>query len=777
MQEKLFDFVTKRPLWVIPLTILLVFAAAFGATKLTFKSDYRVFFGEENPQLTAFEKMQATFTKNDNVVFIVAPKDGQVFSQNTLSAIHKLTEESWQIPYSSRVDSITNYQHTTAEGDDLLVEDLVLEREMLPELDLNKLKAIALGEPLLVNKLINQEASVTVVSTTIQLPGIDEVTELPEVVSKVRAIQSQILDEYPDIDIYLSGIAMLNNSFSEAALDDGSTLTPLMFLIVAIAMVFLLKTISGSFATIIIVMFSIVTTMGLAGWMGFYLTGPSASAPTVILTLAVADCVHILVTMLYEMRHGVQKKLAIIKSLKINMQPIFLTSITTAIGFLSMNFSDSPPFHDLGNLVALGVMLAFVFSVTVFPALLVVLPMKVKPEAERKTDFMDKIADFVVAKRKVLLPSFSALIIALAVFVPQNILNDDFVKYFDESVEFRQATDFMQDNLSGIGSIEVELKSGESSGISNTEYLAVVNDFNQWMRSQNEVDHTNMISDIFLRLNKNMHGDDPSYYKLPESRELAAQYLLLYELSLPYGLDLNNQLDVDKAATRMVITVKNITSEQYIKFEQRINNWFSENAPQYTAIVASPSLMFSHIGQRNINSMLIGTSLALVLISLLLGLALRSFKYGLISLIPNLVPASMAFGLWYFIDGQVGLGLSVVVGMTLGIVVDDTVHFLSKYVRARREQNKNATEAVRYAFNSVGRALWITTLVLVAGFMVLAQSSFKLNADMGLLTAITILIALIVDFLFLPPLLMKLDKDNDESTEKNSTGETHHATA
>jgi len=330
MQEKLFDFVTKRPLWVIPLTILLVFAAAFGATKLTFKSDYRVFFGEENPQLTAFEKMQATFTKNDNVVFIVAPKDGQVFSQNTLSAIHKLTEESWQIPYSSRVDSITNYQHTTAEGDDLLVEDLVLEREMLPELDLNKLKAIALGEPLLVNKLINQEASVTVVSTTIQLPGIDEVTELPEVVSKVRAIQSQILDEYPDIDIYLSGIAMLNNSFSEAALDDGSTLTPLMFLIVAIAMVFLLKTISGSFATIIIVMFSIVTTMGLAGWMGFYLTGPSASAPTVILTLAVADCVHILVTMLYEMRHGVQKKLAIIKSLKINMQPIFLTSMVLA---------------------------------------------------------------------------------------------------------------------------------------------------------------------------------------------------------------------------------------------------------------------------------------------------------------------------------------------------------------------------------------------------------------------------------------------------------------
>ncbi len=784
MREKLFEFAIRRPLLVIPLTILLVMAAAYGGSKLTFKSDYRVFFGEENPQLTAFEQMQATFTKNDNVAFIVAPKDGEVFTEDTLTAIHKLTEEAWQIPYSSRVDSITNYQHTIAEGDDLIVEDLLLETEMLPDLDLNQLKSVALSEPLLVDKLISADTSVTVVSTTIQLPGIDEVTELPEVVTKVRAIKEDILAQHPDLDIYLSGVVMLNNAFSEASLNDNATLVPLMFLIVALTMILLLRTISGSIATIFIVMFSILTTMGLAGWMGFYLTGPSASAPTVILTLAVADCVHILATMMYEMRHGVKKKDAILQSLRINFQPILLTSVTTAIGFLSMNFSDSPPFHDLGNLVALGVMLAFVFSVTVFPALLSILPIKVKPETERRADFMDKISAFVIAKRKVLLPSFSALIIALVVFVPQNILNDDFVKYFDTSVEFRQSTDFMQERLSGIGTIEVELKSGESSGISEPDYLNTINNFNEWMRAQDETDHTNMISDIFLRLNKNMHGDDPSYYRLPDNRELAAQYLLLYEMSLPYGLDLNNQLDVDKAATRMVITVKNITSTEYLELEQRINEWFATNAPQFVANVASPNLMFSHIGQRNINSMLIGTSLALVLISLLLGFALRSLKFGLISLIPNLVPAGMAFGLWFFIDGQVGLGLSVVVGMTLGIVVDDTVHFLSKYVHARRDKNKDSVAAVSYAFNSVGRALWITTLVLVAGFSVLAQSTFKLNADMGLLTAITIVIALVIDFLFLPPLLMVLDKDKQNDTQTKSTdtetaseGEIENATA
>jgi hypothetical protein len=255
-----------------------------------------------------------------------------------------------------------------------------------------------------------------------------------------------------------------------------------------------------------------------------------------------------------------------------------------------------------------------------------------------------------------------------------------------------------------------------------------------------------------------MHGDDPRWYKLPESQEMSAQYLLLYEMSLPYGLDLNNQLNVDKSSSRIVATFKNMSSNELITLEQEMIKWFANNAPQYDVDFASPSLMFAHIGQRNIISMLIGTILALILISILLGIALRSWKYGVISLLPNLAPAAIAFGLWGIISGEVGLGLSVVIGMTLGIVVDDTVHFLSKYLHAKRDKNATSKEAVHYAFDNVGRALWITTLVLVAGFTVLAQSSFKMNADMGFLTALTIFIALVVDFLFLPPLLMLLDK-------------------
>ena len=213
----------------------------------------------------------------------------------------------------------------------------------------------------------------------------------------------------------------------------------------------------------------------------------------------------------------------------------------------------------------------------------------------------------------------------------------------------------------------------------------------------------------------------------------------------------------------MTVTMESVSSEEMLEMDRQAQAWLVENTPEYMHIAgASPSIMFANIGHRNIRSMLKGTTIALIVISIILMIALRSVRIGIISFIPNLVPIGMAFGLWGMFVGQVGLGLSVVSGMTIGIVVDDTVLFLSKYLRARREQNLDAQAAVRYAFATVGTALWVTTLVLMLGFGVLALSDFQLNAGMGLLTAIAIGIALFVDFFFLPPLLMKF---GDRSSE------------
>jgi predicted RND superfamily exporter protein len=285
-----------------------------------------------------------------------------------------------------------------------------------------------------------------------------------------------------------------------------------------------------------------------------------------------------------------------------------------------------------------------------------------------------------------------------------------------------------------------------------------VEEFALWYRKQPSTIHVSTFTDVMKRLNKNMHADDPAYYSLPESRELAAQYLLLYEMSLPYGLDLNNQINIDKSATRFVVTFEDLSAKDIIKFSSAGEQWLKENAPDYMfSYGSSPSVMFANISGLNIRSMIKGSLLALFLISGIMIFALKNLKIGLISIIPNLMPAVMAFGLWGITSGQIDLGLSIVLGMSLGIVVDDSIHFLSKYLRARREKEMNSHEAVRYAFSTVGVALIVTSLILVVGFTVLSFSAFSMNSGMALLTAITLAIALLADFLFLPPLLMRLE--------------------
>ncbi|CAI2317470.1 TPA: MMPL family transporter [Vibrio parahaemolyticus] len=749
---------TKYSLLVLLATIFLIIVATIGGKNLYFRGDYDIFFDGTNKQLLAFDEIQTTFAKTDNLAIVIAPEDGDIFTPQTLSLIQKITVDAWQVPYSSRVDSIANYQHTEAFEDDLLVEDLLYsEYELTPE-RISKVKSIALSEPVLKSALVSEKGDVTVVNITVQLPEMDKTAEVEEVVSSINAMIDRYQRAYPDVTFHKAGIIAMNYAFMTAAQDDSSTLVPTMLVVILVFLTIMLRSILSVIATLIVIIGSVMATMGISGWAGMFLSTATVNVPTLIMTLAVADCVHVIATMRQSMKNGFTKAQSIERSIALNFVPILITSVTTAIGFLMMNMSDSPVLRDFGNLSALGVMVACFLSVTLLPALLKLLPIHVKMETSQdQKHVMDRLGDFVVSQRRALLPLSVAVIVVCASLIPLNKVNDESVEYFGQRNEFRQAADFMEERISGMTNISIAIKTNESQGIAAPDFLNTIGEFSSWLRDQPETDHVATLADVYKRLNKNMHGDDEAYYLLPQERELAAQYLLLYEMSLPYGLDLNNQINVDKSSIKMVLTVANLGSVELVDLENRIYQWFAEHAPQYQVVASSPSLMFAHIGETNMASMLSTLPITLVLISALLIFALRSVRLGLISLMPNIAPAVIGFGLWALISGEINLGLSVVVTLTLGIVVDDAVHFLSKYQRARRE-GQTAEQAVRYAFHTVGRALWITTVVLVAGFSVLAMSSFRLNADMGQLSAIVIFIALVVDFLFLPTLLMLFDK-------------------
>ncbi|MDJ0956371.1 MAG: MMPL family transporter [Arenicellales bacterium] len=758
MGERLANWVIKWRFAIVAVTLALVVAAGSGARFLLFDTDYRIWFSEDNPQLQAFETIQNTYTKYDNLLFVLVPKDGDVFTRSTLAAVEWLTEQAWQVPYSIRVDSLSNFQHTRGEADELIVQDLYTDAESLTDADLEYVRQTALSEPLLVNRLVSPRSHTTGVNVTVQPPGIRTDLEVPEIAEFCRDLAENMKQRFPDIEVRLTGIVMMNNAFPEASRHDISTLIPLMFAVVVLVLALMTRSVVGTLGTVLVIAFTVIMTMGLAGWSGMKLTGASASAPTIILTLAVADCVHILVNFIHAMRNGAGKYPALAESLRINLQPVFLTSITTAIGFLSMNFGDVPPFRDMGNLVALGVMLAFAFAVIFLPAFIAIMPIRVRQRQTHGDRAMTAFAEWVIKRRQMLLWVVGPLMLFLIAFIPRNEFNDEFVKYFDESIQFRRDTDFTTQNLTGIYTIQYSLNAGESSGISDPEFLAKVEEFAQWFRQHPDVLHVNSITDTLKRLNKNLHADSADWYKVPQQRDLAAQYLLLYEMSLPYGLDLNDQINIDKSATRFVVTTQSLSTKKTLEMVEQAREWLMDSGLARAGDIegSSPNIMFAHITGRNIRSMLVGTTVALILISLILIVALRSLKLGLISMVPNLLPAALAFGLWGIVVGQVGLSISVVSAMSLGIIVDDTVHFLTKYTRARREQGMSAADAVRYAFSTVGMALWVTSLVLVAGFLVLSQSAFQVNSGMGLLTAIVIVFALVADFLFLPPLLIKL---------------------
>ncbi|MDW3094284.1 MAG: MMPL family transporter [Gammaproteobacteria bacterium] len=762
------NFSVKWSTWVLNhrwltifLSLVIVGAIFSQSVNLNFSTNYRVFFSEENPDLVAFEEFQKTYTKSDNFLFVIQHKDEKRIDGELAEIAERITEEAWQIPYATRVDSITNFQHTWANGDDLTVEDLIKDGRHLAPNVLDSKVDIALKEPLLNNFFISKDADTTSINVVLQYPEKD-LEEVPIAANYARSIVAGIEKDFPNINIALSGVSMLNNSFAESGLKDMQTLTPIMYAVLLIITFLSLRSISATFATLVVIILSTLVSLGAGGMMHVLLTPISLTAPTIVLTLAIADSIHILISMRELMRTGMEKNKALIEGIRINFLAVTITSITTIVGFLSLNFSDSPPYHHLGNMTAAGIAAAWGLSLFMLPAVISLLPMKIKNHTKESVEnsFYTKLANFVILRPKSILLATGSIAIIFSALAFTNQLNDVWTKYFDESIKFRKDTDFALQHLGAFYPVEFSIPSKESGGISHPEYLQKLDEFAQWMRAQPDVEHVYSITDIFKRLNKNMHGDDERYFRLPEDNELSAQYLLLYELSLPYGLDLNDRINVDKSATRITATLGDVDTIRTREFVVESRQWLQDNTPEYMwASATGPTQMFSYIAKRNIESMLRGNAMAVSIIAIILIFSLRSFRLGLLSIIPNAIPVLVTFGIWALTVGVIGMAAATITATSLGIVVDDTVHLLTKYLRGRREKDLNTEDSIRYSLNTVGKAITINTVILAIGFSVLAFSSFKLNQEAGILTATAVVIALILDFLLLPALLLVVDKN------------------
>ncbi len=751
----------SKPITSLISSFLILVFLSYGLKFAQFDADPSIYFSDDHEHYRLFKELENIYGRVDSIMMVIQAKKGSIFSQENLTLIEKTTNEAWTLPYATRVDSISNYNYSMSEDDEMIVEPLIEDASNFTPPDITNVKEIALTDPDIVKRLVSIDYPVAMIRIIVSLPKINRQEEEREVAAAIQEITHRIEAKHPDIDVLLSGNVISNTVVTDVATQDMMTIIPLMYLAIFVMLGVLLKSVSAVIAIVAVTILSCIGAIGAASWFGIVLNMMSITSINIIVTVSIAHCVHILVYFLQAFHQGASKRDALAESLKINLMPISLTSLTTALGFISMNLSKMPPAHDLGNITAIGVLIAFVLSLLFLPPLLLILPLKKRKlkAGGKLSQMMDNLAEFVIRKRTALLIVSLVLSLGILSFAPMNVMNDRFTENVKMPNQFRVDNQKIDQYFGGLYTIDYDFKAKDEGGIAEPEYLLALEKFANWMREQPEVRSVQSYTDIIKRLNKNMHNDDPAYYRIPDSREEAAQYQLLFEMSQPQGTDLSNIIRQNKTATRMIASLPSTDTSDLIDLQQRAQVWIKANMPDYMYYSGEGiAVMWSYLGQEAIVDGLKGALLALLLISIILMIVFKSLKYGFISLIPNLLPAGVGYGIWALVNGQLSMGQMLVLSITIGIVVDDTVHFLSKYLRARKHNQASTEDAVRYAFKQVGPALWITTAVLILGFGMLYFSGFIPNSNLGLLTVCIISAALLLDFFLLPPLLMLLDK-------------------
>jgi predicted RND superfamily exporter protein len=765
LADKLFSF---RWLAILA-TIAFVAAAGYGIRYLQVDPDTRLFFSDTSPERQALEKMEKTFGKYTDVFIVIAPDEGSVFTEDALRVVSEVTDKAWEVPLASRVDSLTNYKFLRVEDDEFIVEDLVPEGPVLDEAALARIRERALKEPALVDQIVASDAEVTGVSVTIVRP-LNQRESIPEIAAYAEQLVAELRAQHPGFKFYLTGGAMADWAFAQATYRDMARLMPLMAILVVACLWIGLRSIYSVIAALSVVIMSMIVAMGAAGWMQMTLNSITVGAPVMSMTLAIADCMHLLSGTAQLRRKGLEYRQALAESLRLNWSPILLTSVTTTISFLALNFADSPPLRDVGNIVAIGVASAWLMSVTSLPAFLAVLPAPKRMTALSDPRLLSNAASLLLKHRAPCLFGSLLLVAILALGIGRMRFDDDFIKYFSPDFAFRHDTEFLQNNLTGFHTLQYLVPSGRENGVTQPQYLRKLDEFAAWFREQEHVTYVSAITDTLKRVNQVMHGDDPAFYRTPDESNMAAQYLLLYEMSLPEGFDINNQVDIGKSTSRVSVQLANVTSEQIKAIGLRGEEWLADHG--LAAPTTGISIMYAYLSENNIRTMIAGTFVELVCISLLMIFIVRSVKLGLLSLIPNLSPAILAFGLWGWLGSEVNLAVSVVAAMTFGIIVDDTIHTLVKYNRARRDLGMDVENAVRHTYVTVGEPMLLTGVTLVLGFGVLAFSGFAVTHQLGLISAMIIALAIFTDLLMLPPLLIYFDRTRaDKPTAAQSQAE------
>lgn len=731
---------------------LILVVAVPGLALLQASADTRVFFGDNvyHKDLEAFE---ATFTQNNNVLLLLRHNDERITdSPKFAKLLREATTAAWRLPHVMRVESLATYPHITGSGDDFAVTPIL---DLVCPDQCDQREAHLVDDPMLRSRLVSKDATTVGIYMVFDLPfAVPAVVQ--GITNSVRALAAGFEHQDPGVTAYFVGAITMMDAYSEAARRDASTLIPLVLLV----MLGILVVTLGEVRTVGLLLatgaFAAAVAMGTAGWVGIQLNAATSIASVIIITLVIANGKYLMLTFLVHMT-GAERdpRRAAQMSVDLNARPIVLMTLTSLIGFLSMNFADAPPLRQLGNLIALGLFVGTTALLTVVPAILARLG---NVRVMRSASVVSHSLEFLAGPRSATVAFAAGAFVVVALLgVWRLSINDNFVKNFDESFEFRRAADFTEQYMGGPHYIDLQVSSGQPDGIYDPKYIALLHDLTQWLRDQPLVASAVSLADVVDDLAVNFKGtSDPGDLTHDE----IAQYVLTYELSLSAGQNINDFYDSTRQSSRISTLLAGGNSRKVIALEKSIYDWFRLHAdPGYKVVVTGISIPVAHMSLLNAESMVYGNLFSIALIAGLVGIYFKSLRILLIAGLAMCAPIAMGFGLWGWLVGDMGLAASVISAMTIGIVVDDAIHIIYRYRHARTVMGETPQEAVRLTMLTVGNAVFSTSVALASGFALLGLSGFQVNQALGLCTMFVIVSGLVVDVILVPRMLAWTDTD------------------
>lgn len=739
------------------LIVLLGAAVASGIPYVTTDHSDVALLAEDDPSRAEIDQVAKDFPRSTAVLFAFLPASGNVFSLDVLHAMDDLTNRYSEIASAVSVGSLLNQRLNAVDADRLDRDYLVPDLSTLTQADADDVRDIALGDDILTKTVLSPTGDMALAAIKYRAKKDDQETRLG-IGRSVTALRNSLREAYPEVGIYVIGGVLFELDGYNAQAKDSRYVFPVVIALSILLLWFCLKSLFLSLCLFTLSALTIGLTLGTVGWAEIPLNQISTMGPMVVFMIAMADGIHIVSIYLQGRHDSLDKTEAMRQSLAVNFQPISLATVTTAMGFLSLNYCSSPAIYGFGNVVAIGVGWAYVVTLALLPTLALLAPGREIPKPLGLRGPISLVSRLVAERGGALYWGSLVLIVSTLALLPLNKLDFSPFSFVDEDSDFHHVIDALAEKIGNDQSLVYSIDSGEYYGITETAFLNQIDGFSVWLEEQPEASFVTSYTDLLKNLNKAEHDNDEGWNVLPEDKLQIIDYLVGYQLIQEIEPHLEPIFDPDYSAIRLVVGTSNLSNRELLDFNDTIENWIAANVnPAYEIKHGDNSIVFARTNRAISTELMQGFTLSFVLITVTLLIGLKSVRYGLLSIMPNLFPATIVFGFWGLFVGELSPYVLMLFSISIGLVVDDTVHVLSKYISARRE-GEAPESAVQHSLAKAGPAITITTLSLALGTVILVFSNTFYFQNVAKLLTPIILVALALDLLFLPPLLIRFDK-------------------